>query len=523
MDRNQLKLYLVTDRRLCSGRKLEDIVLEAVEGGVTMVQLREKEASTREFIDIALNLKSLLAPYGVPLIINDRVDVAIASGADGVHLGQSDMPCSTARALLGPDKIIGLSIEDLSQIEEANSLDIDYIGISPVFSTPTKTDTAPPLGLAGIAEASKRSRHPVVGIGGINASNAAEVWASGADGIAVVSAIISSPDPKKASIELKQMHLSRRGWSSGEFGLIECIKEQFRVPAGVVGIGDDCAVMQQKDGFETIVSTDMLIEGVHFLRGRIDPWSLGWKSAAVNLSDIAAMGGTVEATFLAIALPKGLEDGFMEDFIKGYKAISDRYRCPLLGGDTTGSDAGLSICVTVVGRCAAGHSLRRSTARPGDLICVTGPLGDSAAGLKAVLDSTAVDDTVSHLIGKHYRPEPRLKEGQILAHTSGIHAMMDISDGVGSDIRHILDASEVGAIIDTASIPLSSQLESFCTGKGLDPLDFALDGGEDYELLFTCSKDARPDIPYYVIGEITERQGIQWKGSKKDHKGFRHF
>jgi len=154
MDRNQLKLYLVTDRRLCSGRKLEDIVLEAVEGGVTMVQLREKEASTREFIDIALNLKSLLAPYGVPLIINDRVDVAIASGADGVHLGQSDMPCSTARALLGPDKIIGLSIEDLSQIEEANSLDIDYIGISPVFSTPTKTDTAPPLGLAGIAEAS---------------------------------------------------------------------------------------------------------------------------------------------------------------------------------------------------------------------------------------------------------------------------------------------------------------------------------------------------------------------------------
>ncbi|MCQ2138251.1 MAG: thiamine phosphate synthase [Bacteroidales bacterium] len=205
MKRNQLRLYLVTDRALAGGRDIEDIVRESVEGGATMVQLREKDIDTRDFIELALRLKKVLAPYGVPLIINDRVDVALASDADGVHIGQSDMPYAMARRILGPDKIIGLSVENFAQIEEANSLDVDYIGVSPVFATPTKTDTAAPFGLEGLRRAVEMSVHPTVAIGGMNASTAADVISTGTDGIAVVSAIVCAASPRKASEELLEI------------------------------------------------------------------------------------------------------------------------------------------------------------------------------------------------------------------------------------------------------------------------------------------------------------------------------
>lgn len=197
-----LRLYLVTDRGLAGQRDMTDIVREAVAGGVTMVQLREKMCGTREFVELARGLRQLLSPLGVPLIINDRVDVALASGADGVHIGQSDMPYDIARRLMGEDSIIGLSVECMDDVTGANALDVDYIGVSPVFSTPTKTDTASPFGLEGLREAARRSVHPVVGIGGINAGNAAEVTGCGADGIAVVSAIIAASSPFDAARDL---------------------------------------------------------------------------------------------------------------------------------------------------------------------------------------------------------------------------------------------------------------------------------------------------------------------------------
>lgn len=202
MKAEDLKLYLVTDRGLAGGRDLEDIVLEAVAGGVTMVQLREKDIDTRGFVELAGNLKAALRGTGVPLIINDRIDVALAAEADGVHIGQSDMPYAVARRLLGPDRIIGLSIENLEQLEEANGLDVDYVAASPVFATPTKTDTATPWGLEGLRHFRKLSKHPVVAIGGMNATTARDVFAAGADGIAVVSAIISAADPREAAARI---------------------------------------------------------------------------------------------------------------------------------------------------------------------------------------------------------------------------------------------------------------------------------------------------------------------------------
>jgi thiamine-phosphate pyrophosphorylase len=204
-------VYLVTDSRLCGERGIESVVARAAEAGVCCVQLREKTTSTRHFIDAAERIKALLAPWRIPLIINDRVDVALAAGAEGVHIGQSDMPPETARRLLGPTAIIGLSVETWKDVEKAQALDINYLGISPVYATPTKTDTKKPWGIEGVARIKKFSRHSLVGIGGLGASNLAAVVLAGADGIAVVSAICAAPDPFKATLRLKEAFDKARG------------------------------------------------------------------------------------------------------------------------------------------------------------------------------------------------------------------------------------------------------------------------------------------------------------------------
>jgi thiamine-phosphate pyrophosphorylase len=197
-----LDLYLVTDRPLARGRPLEDIVAAALRGGVTMVQLREKEGSTREFIALAERILPLTRARHVPLIINDRVDVALAVDADGVHLGQSDMPCAAARRLLGPDRIIGLSVESTEQAEAAQACDADYLGVSPIHTTPTKPELETGLGLDGLRRIRALSRHPLVAIGGMNAQTLPGALSAGTDGVAVVSAICSADDPEAAAREL---------------------------------------------------------------------------------------------------------------------------------------------------------------------------------------------------------------------------------------------------------------------------------------------------------------------------------
>lgn len=215
-------LYLVTDRPLCLGRALLDVVGAAVAGGVTLVQLREKHAGTREFLELGRALMALLSPLGVPLIINDRVDVALALGAAGVHLGQADMPPEDARRLLGPAAHIGLSVEDLDQLRAAETLPeglVDAYGLSPIFATSTKADAGPGWGLAGLAQAreavDRGSRRPLIAIGGIHAGNAAAVLRAGADGLAVVSALCSAPEPRRAAEEL--MSLVKASTENGFF------------------------------------------------------------------------------------------------------------------------------------------------------------------------------------------------------------------------------------------------------------------------------------------------------------------
>lgn len=194
------RLCLVTDRDLAGGRALADIVAAAVRGGVTMVQLREKAATGRAFLAQAQMLKALLAGSGVPLIINDRVDIALAVDADGVHVGQSDMPLAQVRALIGVGKIIGLSVTNASQALQADAAAADYLGIGPVFAQATKADTAAVLGIDGFADLRRLARDkPVVAIGGIKAGHARALRTAGADGLAVVSAIMAAADPEAAA------------------------------------------------------------------------------------------------------------------------------------------------------------------------------------------------------------------------------------------------------------------------------------------------------------------------------------
>jgi thiamine-phosphate pyrophosphorylase len=200
-------LYLVTDRDLCGGRPLKDVVLQAVKGGAACVQLREKDpaVTTRRFVEEARAIKDLLTPLHVPLIVNDRLDVALAVGADGVHIGQQDMPYGLARQILGPKALIGLSVEGWADVEAALALDVDYLGVSPVFDTLTKTDTKAAWGLQGLSRIRAATTLPLVAIGGLNVNNAEAVVMEGADSIAVVSAICAAPDPRAAAAELTRI------------------------------------------------------------------------------------------------------------------------------------------------------------------------------------------------------------------------------------------------------------------------------------------------------------------------------
>lgn len=198
-------LYLVTDEKMSLDRDISYVVEQAVEGGVTMVQLREKELNTREFIKRSLNLKKLLSKYDVPLIINDRVDIALAVEADGVHIGQSDMPYEYVKRLIPEKMMLGLSVETLDQAVEAEKYDLDYLSVSPVFFTPTKTNLYREWGIEGLRKLRSITKHKLIAIGGINSSNVAEVIRAGADGVAVVSAICAAEDPKATSKELKSI------------------------------------------------------------------------------------------------------------------------------------------------------------------------------------------------------------------------------------------------------------------------------------------------------------------------------
>jgi len=327
----------------------------------------------------------------------------------------------------------------------------------------------------------------------------------------------------------------------GEFGLIdEVISPRFKELVGqdITGIGDDCAIMPLNEQEVQIVTTDLLIEKVHFLRSAITARQLGFKSLAVNLSDIAGMGGTPTATFLSVAFPKNLGVGWIENFMEGYRELSQKENVPLLGGDTTNSPDNIVINVAVTGRMKKSQVKKRSGARAGDYIVVPDKLGDSGGGLQYILDELPKDKFSKSLLEQHLSPYPKVSEGKWFAQKEEVHAMMDLSDGVGSDLGHIVKASGVSADVWLDKIPASADLKEASDKYGWSIEKLALSGGEDYTLLLTIDPGHFDQLaidfqaafgrPLHVIGKITENEaGIRYLRNNKEvegpGKGFTHF
>lgn len=320
----------------------------------------------------------------------------------------------------------------------------------------------------------------------------------------------------------------------GEFGLIARIADRVKPGVGVeIGIGDDAAVTRPAAGRVLLTSTDMLVDGVHFDRSLCDPVTLGRKSLSVNLSDIAAMGGEPRYFLLSMAIPSGLSLEFIDDFMDGMLSRAEEFGVSLIGGDTCSSREGLVICVTIMGEQHPEKIIRRKGARPGDLIFVTGTLGDSALGLTMLKEGKRGEPATD----KHLDPFPRVREGIALAEAGIPTAMIDISDGLLADLGHILECSGTGAQLELEKIPLSPFFLEKCRPLSRESYSMALAGGEDYELLFTAPASRQREIsalferlgtPVTAIGAITAGEKLSvmaGDGSEYgiDSRGFNHF
>jgi thiamine-monophosphate kinase len=308
----------------------------------------------------------------------------------------------------------------------------------------------------------------------------------------------------------------------GEFGFIDKIKKGclIRTDGVVQAIGDDAAAFKLEEGRINLVTTDLLVERVHFLRQATTGFNLGYKALAVNLSDIAAMGGKAREAFISIAIPADCDLDFLEDLYQGMRHLAVQHEVNLLGGDTTRSKTDLIINVAVAGSVKARQMLTRRAARPGDRIFSTGYLGDSRAGLHMILNHIEpVTDDDRTLFDAHILPYPYLAEGAFLAARKGSHAGIDVSDGLSSDLGHILTASKVGARLWRERIPVSTALAKFCRRFSFDAVEYALAGGEDYTLVVTIATDQAEAVrksyekrfgrPLLEIGEITDKQQME--------------
>lgn len=309
------------------------------------------------------------------------------------------------------------------------------------------------------------------------------------------------------------MHLSE----VGELGLIDQIKKIVEVPAEglLVGIDDDAAAFRNLPDSLTVISSDTLIEGVHFDLRYFDYHQLGWRAMAANLSDIAAMGAMPRYVVTSIGLPPNLSIDSVNEFYRGVKALAERFHTSVIGGDTVSSPDRIFIAITIIGHVNEAKLTLRSGAQIGDCIFATGSLGSSQAGLK-ILNSgnSANKEKFTSSVEKHLTPTPRINEARFLVEHFPIHSMIDVSDGLASEINHICKNSEVGAVISANKIFVDDETNDIAHLFGGNALDYALYGGEDFELLFTAPSDCaeklqnsfqeRFDLPCSKIGKITE-------------------
>ncbi len=325
---------------------------------------------------------------------------------------------------------------------------------------------------------------------------------------------------------------------TGEKGLIELISQRWAKPANglLVGIGDDSAVFEVSSRLKGLATCDLLIEEVHFKRRWTTPYQLGYKALAVNLSDIAAMGGIPRFALISLALPAALPLSWANEFSRGVDDLAKQYGVVIAGGDTCSSPNIIFINITMLGEIIPSELLLRSGAEAGDKILVTGSLGDSAAGL-AILQKDQTTPANLPLVQKHLQPQPRCKEARAIAATKLATAMLDLSDGLAADIPNLTQMSQAGAAVHIKQLPVSECLRKQAPNMGKRAQDFAIRGGEDYELLLTAPPEAIPslrqslatqDCQLTVIGEVLPKaEGVKLidaQGRLRPWpKGYQHF
>lgn len=326
----------------------------------------------------------------------------------------------------------------------------------------------------------------------------------------------------------------------GEFGFINriALHHPARNDSVLKGIGDDAAVISFTEELVLLLSTDQLIEGFHFRLDSTDGWKLGWKALAVNLSDIAAMGGVPIGFTLGLGIPaRRLSVEFLDDFYNGITSLGNTMGVELLGGDTSESGERFTISVAIVGKAFKDKVIYRSGGKDGDDLYVTGWVGDAALGLR-LLEERVNEKGMERLLERHLCPTPRTKEGQVLAEREVPHAMIDISDGLLADLGHIVEQSKIGAEVELPRLPLSSEFHSWAAVYASDPMKLAFGGGEDYELLFSASPEKREAVdclsrelacPITRIGRLSrEIKGIvlrdeKGRATKAKPIGYDHF
>ncbi|HSE93541.1 MAG TPA: thiamine-phosphate kinase [Methylomirabilota bacterium] len=326
-----------------------------------------------------------------------------------------------------------------------------------------------------------------------------------------------------------------------EASLIRAVRRRVEGGSGVqVGIGDDCAVLEPTPGTRLIATTDLLLEDVHFRRRYAEPADVGWKALAVNLSDVASMGARPRWALVALACPASTTLDEVEAFYAGCLALAAEHGVAVVGGDTSASPAGWLVNITVLGE-ATRAPLLRSGARAGDIVAVTGGLGRSAAGLAVLERATAPPgvgaEALAEVTAAHLRPRPRVAEGQWLAGVGGVTAMMDLSDGLATDLAHIAEESGAGARVELERVPVAPAARLVAERIGADALAWATGGGEDYELLVVCDPEAFPRLhegspratgtALTRVGEMTAGTGITFMDAAGRERavaaGFEHF
>ena len=332
-----------------------------------------------------------------------------------------------------------------------------------------------------------------------------------------------------------------------EFDFIDALRQRAGASGHslVAGIGDDAAVLRSTAGKETVITADLLVEDIDFRRTTTPPYLLGHKALAVSLSDIAAMGARPLWSMVSIGVPENVwETDFVERLYDGLLDLANRYGVQLIGGDTSRTNERVVIDSIVSGECAAGMAVMRSGARAGDHVFVTGSLGAAAAGLRLIErgahlaeQNLADEDSqkLDHVLLRQLRPEPRVGWGMVLGEERFATAMIDLSDGLSSDINHLCAASDAGALIDASLLPIDERVVELCGRRALDPLQLALHGGEDYELLFTVKPEHAARLPRRVdgveikrIGEVTSaNDGVKISEASRTWElkpgGWKHF